>query len=344
MMENRNQSARERPEKEGLDHVELARKIRDGNIRAASRLIRDLEDNVPQAKGTLKHIYPHTGKAHVIGITGSPGAGKSTITDELVSAFREKENKVAVLAVDPSSPFSGGAILGDRIRMQRHAGDPDVFIRSLATRGALGGLSGAVGSSVHILDAMGKDKILIETVGVGQQEVDVINHAHTVIVVLVPGMGDDIQAIKAGIMEVADIFVINKSHREGTRRLQKELLSLLDLKENRSGEWTPPVILVDDVLNKETFNGNIATLCQTIDAHHQHLISTRLLEKKLEKKAIVEIHEVLKSSILGPIIKELQASGEFDNMVSKVMKRQSDPYTLVEDVRSAFIRSQKGGE
>lgn len=343
-METKIQSTRERSEKEGLDHVELAKKIRDGNIRAASRLIRDLEDNVPQAKSTLKYIYPHTGKAHVIGITGSPGTGKSTITDELVSAFREKENKVAVLAVDPSSPFSGGAILGDRIRMQRHAGDPDVFIRSLATRGALGGLSNAVGSSIHILDAMGKDKILIETVGVGQQEVDVINHAHTVIVVLVPGMGDDIQAIKAGIMEVADIFVINKAHREGTRRLQKELLSLLDLKENCSEEWTTPVILVDDVSNKELFTENIATLCQTIETHHQHLISTRLLEKKLERKAVAEIHEVLRSNILGPIIKELQASGEFDKMVSKAMRRQSDPYTLVEEVKSIFVRNQKGDE
>lgn len=340
-MENKIQSTRECSEKEGLDHVELAKKIRDGNIRAASRLIRDLEDNLPQAKGTLRHIYPYTGRAHVIGITGSPGAGKSTITDEIVSAFRAKENTVAVLAVDPSSPFSGGAILGDRIRMQRHAGDPDVFIRSLATRGALGGLSSAVGSSIHILDAMGKDKILIETVGVGQQEVDVINHAHTVIVVLVPGMGDDIQAIKAGIMEVADIFVVNKAHRDGARRLQKELLSLLDLKENRSQEWTPPVILVDDVLNKKAFNESIATLCRTIEAHHQHLISTRLLEKTLEKKAVVEIHEALRSSILEPIIKELQASGEFDRMVSKVMKRQSDPYSLVEDVRSAFVCRRK---
>ncbi len=341
-MENTSRSTRECSGKEGCDHVELAKRIINGNIRAASRLIRDLEDDVLQAKETLKHIYPHTGRAQVIGITGSPGAGKSTITDELVSAFREKENKVAVLAVDPSSPFSGGAILGDRIRMQRHASDPDVFIRSLATRGALGGLSNAVGSAIHILDAMGKDRILVETVGVGQQEVDVINHAHTVIVVLVPGMGDDIQAIKAGIMEVADIFVINKAHRDGTRRLQKELLSLLDLKGECPGEWKPPVILVDDVLNKDTFNENIATLCRTIEDHHQHLVRTRLLEKKLEKKAVVEILGVLRSSILGPIVKELQATGEFDDMVSRVMKRQNDPYTLVEEVKGNFLRNGKG--
>ncbi len=182
----------------------------------ASRLIRNLEDRMPEAKTTIKHIFPLTGKAHVIGITGSPGAGKSTSSTPSSTPSARKEKTVGVLAVDPTSPFTGGAILGDRIRMQRHAEDPGVFVRSLATRGALGGLAKAVGDAIHVMDVMGKDIIMVETVGTGQQEVEIINHSHTVIVVLVPGMGDEIQAIKAGIMEIADIFVINKADRDGS--------------------------------------------------------------------------------------------------------------------------------
>ena len=169
--------------------METEKKIKAGDIRAASRLIRKIEDSLPEARTTIKHIFPFTGNAHVVGITGSPGAGKSTLVDGLITSYRKQEKTVGVLAVDPTSPFSGGAILGDRIRMQRHAEDPGVFVRSLATRGALGGLSKAVGDAIHVLDVMGKDVILIETVGTGQQEIEIINHAHTVIVVLVPGMG-----------------------------------------------------------------------------------------------------------------------------------------------------------
>ena len=209
--------------------METTKKIKDGDVRAASRLIRNLEDRIPEAKTTIKHLFPLTGKAHVIGLTGSPGAGKSTLTDGLIDMFRKKGKTVGVLAVDPTSPFTGGAILGDRIRMQRHAEDPGVFVRSLATRGALGGLSKAVGDAVHVLDAMGKDIIMVETVGVGQDEVEIANSAHTTVLVTVPGMGDDIQAIKAGIMEIGNIFVVTKAEREGSRTTIRELSNLIEL-------------------------------------------------------------------------------------------------------------------
>ena len=194
---------------------ELGERVMAGDVRAASHLIRNIEDNIPGTSRAIKHIFPHTGKAHVVGFTGAPGAGKSTLIDELITAARKKNETVGVLAVDPTSPFTGGALLGDRIRMLRHAEDAGVFIRSLATRGAMGGLANGVGDAIHVLDVMGKNLIVVETVGAGQQEVDIINHAHTVIVVLVPGMGDEIQVIKAGLMEIADIFVINKANREG---------------------------------------------------------------------------------------------------------------------------------
>ena len=251
---------------------EQIRKIRAGDVRTASRLIRNLEDDLPEAKSSIKRIFPHTGRAHVVGITGSPGAGKSTLVDALIASFRKKEKTVGVLAVDPTSPFTGGAILGDRIRMQRHAEDPGVFVRSLATRGALGGLSKAVGDAVHVMDVMGKEIIMVETVGTGQQEVEIINHSHTVVVVLVPGMGDEIQAIKAGIMEIADIFVINKADRDGAEQLASELTAMLNMVPKFPGGWRPPIIRIGNVFDPVPFAESLEELAAAIDQHHRRLV------------------------------------------------------------------------
>src|SRR5512136_980485 len=203
--------------------MNLAKRILEGDIRAASRLMRDIDDRIPSAMNVLKDLYPRTGRAYIIGITGSPGSGKSTIVDKMIDYFRQEGKTVGIVAVDPTSPFTGGAILGDRIRMQRHSTDEGVFIRSLATRGCLGGLSRSTQDIVNVMDAMGKDVILVETVGVGQDEIEIIHTAYTSIVVLIPGSGDDIQAIKAGIIEIGDIFVINKCDREGSDKLEHDL-------------------------------------------------------------------------------------------------------------------------
>jgi LAO/AO transport system kinase len=207
----------------------VVEKVIAGDVRSVARLIRDIDDQVPEVRDVLKALYAHTGKAYVIGITGAPGVGKSTLVDQMVNHYRQRGNSVGVLAVDPTSPFSGGAILGDRIRMQRHSLDDGVFIRSLATRGHFGGLSQSTRSAIDVLDAMGKDYVIVETVGVGQDEVDVVKSAQTTVIVVIPGMGDDIQAIKAGILEVGDLFVINKADREGADKTFNELRQMIDM-------------------------------------------------------------------------------------------------------------------
>lgn len=323
---------------EAADEKEQLRRIQAGDVRTASRLIRNLEDGLPEAKSSIKRIFPHTGRAHVLGVTGSPGAGKSTLVDALISSFRRKEKTVGVLAVDPTSPFTGGAILGDRIRMQRHAEDPGVFVRSLATRGALGGLAKAVGDAVHVMDVLGKEIIMVETVGTGQQEVEIINHSHTVVVVLVPGMGDEIQAIKAGIMEIADIFVINKADRDGTAQLAAELAAMLNMVPEFPGGWKPPVIRVGNCFDSAAFGQGLEELSCAIEDHHRQLVETGLLGDRMRRKAMVEIHEALRDAILEPILKELAESGEMDAIAERLLRRESDPYTLAEEIARRYLR------
>lgn len=318
--------------------MEFCDKLREGDVRSASRLIRDLEDGIPTAKQQIKKIFPFTGNAHIVGITGSPGAGKSTLTDELISAFRKRSKTIGVLAVDPTSPFTGGAILGDRIRMQRHAEDTGVFVRSLATRGALGGLSRAVGDGIHVMDVMCKDLVIVETVGSGQQEVEIINHAHTVIVVLVPGMGDEIQAIKAGIMEIADIFVINKADRDGGGKLYKEIVSLLDMAPSFPRGWRPPILLAESAFEPNKFAREVEKIADKIEEHYQHLVDNSIIGDRARRKSIHEMNEALREAILEPVMNELVREGELDLMVEKLVNKQSDPYTLAEEVAEKYLK------
>jgi LAO/AO transport system kinase len=318
--------------------MERGKKIKAGDIRTASRLIRDIEDSIPEAKATIKHIFPYTGKAQVVGITGSPGAGKSTIVDGLIETSRKKEKTVGVLAVDPTSPFTGGATLGDRIRMQRHSEDTGVFIRSLATRGSLGGLSKAVGDAIHVMDAMGKDVIFVETVGTGQQEVEIIHYAHTVVVVLVPGMGDEIQAIKAGIMEIADVFVINKADRDGAQKLQRELLTMIEMSPIAPGGWKPPVVTIRNSFKPEEFEQDLQTLSSKIHEHYEFLITSDLIGDRQRRKRRHELNEALRSNILEPVLAMLVKTGELDSMVEKILKKESDPSTLAEEIARKYLQ------
>ncbi|MBP2663873.1 MAG: transport system ATPase [Firmicutes bacterium] len=321
---------------------ELSKRVLAGDIRAASRLIRNLEDQIPDTYVAIKELFTATGNSHIVGITGAPGAGKSTLIDELIAAYRKKEKTVGVLAVDPTSPFTGGAILGDRIRMLRHAEDSGVFVRSLATRGSMGGLSKAVGEAIHVVEASGKEKVIVETCGVGQQEVDIINHAHTVVVVLVPGMGDDVQAIKAGLMEIADIFVINKADRDGANKLYQELLNIASLSRNgdtaSSEQWTIPVMKVESIAEPLKFAESVNLLCDKIEEHYQYLVKSKLLSNRLRRKTTAELNEALWGSILQPILQELNDGGEMESMVEKLVNKEIDPYTLAEQVAQRYVK------
>jgi LAO/AO transport system kinase len=318
----------------------IIKKICAGDVRSASRLIRDIEDKIPEARAKIKKLYAHTGKSFIIGITGAPGAGKSTLTDALITEFRKKNKTIGVLAVDPTSPFTGGAILGDRIRMQRHAEDPGVFVRSLATRGALGGLSHAAGNAIHVMEAMGKDIIIVETVGIGQQEIDIINHAHSIAVVLVPGMGDEIQTMKAGLMEIADIFVINKANRAGAKQLQTELTSMLNLSPKTADGWKPPIVMVGDAFKPDIFVEDTAKLAQKIEDHHIYLQQSGKLTERMHRKAMAEIKDALSACLLEPVLKSLTESGELKRLAEKIKNRKADPYSVAEEIAQRFFKGQ----
>ncbi|MBA3027955.1 MAG: methylmalonyl Co-A mutase-associated GTPase MeaB [Desulfobacteraceae bacterium] len=320
-----------------LDATDVILKILAGEVRAASRLIRNLEDKLPGAKASVMALFPHTGRARIVGLTGAPGAGKSTLVDRMISVSRKQSKTVGVLAVDPTSPFTGGAILGDRVRMKSHGEDPDVFVRSLATRGALGGLSAAVGDAVHVMDAMGKDLILVETVGAGQQEVDIINHSHTVILVLTPGMGDEIQAIKAGVMEIADIFVINKADREGAGRLENELTSMLNMVSEFPGHWRPPIIKIGNAGDEEAFARGVENLAGAAEQHFQMLLNTKLMDERMQRKAKMELREALHHILLDPVLNDLAESGEMERIAIRIMKKETDPHRASREITRKYL-------
>jgi LAO/AO transport system kinase len=296
-------------------------------VRAAAKLIRNAEDEMPDAIEELKELYPHTGKAYIIGITGSPGSGKSTLVDMLISSFRQRNETVGVIAIDPSSPFTGGAILGDRIRMQRHSLDEGVFIRSLASRGWHGGLSKAANNVIHIMDAMGKSVILVETVGVGQGEVDIINSAHTSAVILVPGMGDGIQTIKAGILEIANIFIINKADRPGVGELEAELNTMVHMSNHPQGSWKPEVVLTEAVNNK-----GIEELTEKIYQHRQFLISSGMYDKHLRKKARLELAAVLRDSMTDYFFQKMSGDDNLQKVMDDLVNKNTDPYSAASEI------------
>ncbi len=338
--------------------TQLSQRVLEGDVRAASRLMRHIDDGEESATADLRALFPKTGRAYIIGITGSPGAGKSTLTDRLIAKFRKQGKRVGVLAVDPTSPFTGGAILGDRIRMQEHATDPGVFIRSLATRGNLGGLSRATGDCIRVMDAMGQDIVLVETVGVGQDEIDIAQMAHTTVVVTVPGMGDDVQAIKAGILEVADIFAVNKSDLDGADRMVRELRMMLELRhavkapamdhdahhrmvrakaEGRHveeapapREWEPPILKV--VAAKDQ---GVSELVDAVEQHRAFLDETGLRQQKERARAAMQFVALLRERLLRGALARLERErGRLDEVAGRIAARQADPYALAEELAS----------
>lgn len=312
-----------------MNHAqEVVEQILRGEVRAAARLMRELDDGLPAAREVLKRLYPHSGRAHIIGITGSPGVGKSTLTDRLIQYLRQEGKTVGVVAVDPTSPFSGGAILGDRIRMQRHALDEGVFIRSLATRGHFGGLTASSRAVITVLDAMGKDYILVETVGVGQDEVEIAATAYTTLVITVPGLGDDIQAIKAGILEVADILVVNKADREGASRTYQDLMQMLDLQSIRkSKSWKPPVFLT-----QAKDEQGLEELLAGIRQHQEYLEQNQgeALRAARYHRARQEFLELLKEGIFRDLVARLSGNGRLEEILQDILAKKNDPYSACE--------------
>lgn len=309
-----------------------------GDVRATARVLRDIDDQVSTIHPILKELYPHTGKAYIVGFTGSPGVGKSSLVDQLTMHFRKEGMTVGILAVDPTSPFTGGAILGDRIRMQRHFLDSGVFIRSLATRGHFGGLTKSTNDMINVLDAMGKDMILVETVGVGQDEVEIANSAHTTVLVTIPGMGDEVQAIKAGIMEIGNIFVVNKADREGSRKTIRELMNLIELglRHQEPRGWEPVIVQTEAIKSK-----GIEELAEAIGKHREYLMANDRLQLRdaLVKRARSQLLEVLKDEAFKTMVNRIEARGEsLGELVQRIADKTADPYSIVQQLLSQELR------
>ena len=318
--------------------IDYAGEVLRGSPRAVARVISWLENEDKLARPCMESLYPHTGRAYVVGITGCPGTGKSTLTDKLTRHIREKGLTVGIIAVDPSSPFTGGAILGDRVRMSEIAQDPGVFIRSMATRGFLGGLSQSTGKVVNVMDASGKDVILIETVGVGQDEVEVMRIADTTCLILAPGLGDAIQSMKAGVMEIADIYVINKSDRQGADQLFVEVSHRVDQDvhikgRNRNLSWIPSVVpttAVNDI--------GITDVLDSILSHQDHLKQTGTLIEKRRERTRQQTLQMIHHEVFSLLRKHLSESGRMEQLVDAIMNHEQDPYSVVQQVLSELIR------
>ena len=304
--------------------------IRRGDVRSLARAISAIEDARPESLALLKALFPYSGRARVLGLTGAPGAGKSTLVDQLAREYRKQQRTLGIVAVDPTSPYTGGAILGDRIRMQSHHADPGIYIRSMATRGFLGGLARATSDVVNVLDASGKDLVLIETVGVGQDEVDVVRLADVTVVILVPGMGDDVQTIKAGIMDIADIFVINKSDREGADRVEREIRAMQTLS-IRADKWTPPVVKTVAVEGK-----GVPELAAAIAGYENFLAHHNLLLRKKVSSWRERLIEMLRESLLEHVRRERLPEDEIARLAADVAEHRRDPYSLVEEIVQGF--------
>ena len=300
--------------------------VRAGDVRAVSRAMTEIENRTGDAENLMRQLFPHTGNSYCIGITGAPGTGKSTLVDRMTAYYRAQKQTVGVIAVDPSSPFTGGAILGDRIRMQGHASDSGVFIRSMATRGSLGGLSQATSDAALLLDAAGKKYVLVETVGVGQGEVEIVRLADCTVVVLVPGMGDDVQNLKAGLMEIADVFVLNKADREGADRFEQQLRAILQLVPERNG-WKPPI-----VLTVATENKGIDELSRQIErfrAHFHGKSERHAKEIALWRERLLNL---LRERLVRRVVDKLATDGTLESLAAEVAERKRDPYSAVNEM------------